>query len=142
MKRALALLAAATLAATVVAAAGPEEAVRQAGAGWRQGAVKQDKALLQRYLADDLVYAHGGGKTQSKAEYIADVTTGPSHYESFTEKDTKIRFYGKTAVLTGFVDVKPAHGELYRVRTLEVYTQNSNGVWQMAQKESVRVPLK
>ena len=58
-----------------------------------------------------------------------------------TESGTKIRVYGKTAVLTGFVDIKPAGGELYRVRTLEVYTEN-NGVWQMAQKESVRVSLK
>ena len=52
------------------------------------------------------------------------------------------RFYGKIAVLTGFVDIKPAKGALYRVRSLEVYTQNSAGAWQMAQKESVNVPLK
>lgn len=42
-----------------------------------------------------------------------------------TESEINIRFY-----------------DVYRVRTLEVYTQNSNGDWQMAQKESVRVPLK
>ena len=55
-------------------AAGPEDAIKEAGAGWRQGAIKQDKALLQKYLADDLVYTHGGGQTQTKAEYIASVT--------------------------------------------------------------------
>ena len=141
MIRLLALVMVAATSAQLVAAE-PADAVREAGAGWRQGAIKQDKALLERYLADDLVYTHGGGKSQTKAEYIADVTTGPSHYESFRDSDTTIRFYGKTAVLTGFVDVKPAHGELYRVRTLEVYTQSKSGVWQMAQKESVRVPLK
>ena len=142
MKSAIAFCVATMLAVVVVMASGPEDEVKKAGAGWRQGSVKQDKTLLQRYLSDDLVYMHGGGKTQSKAEYIADVTTGPSHYESFTESDTRVRIYGKIAVLTGFVDVKPAKGELYRVRTLEVYTQNSSGVWQMAQKESVRVPMK
>ena len=114
------------------------DGVREAAQGWRQGAIKQDTALLRRYLADDLVYAHGGGKRQSKAEYIAEVTKGPSHYVSFTESETNIRFYGKTAVLTGLVDVKTPKGEPYRVRTLEVYTEN-NGVWQLAQKESVRV---
>jgi hypothetical protein len=81
---------------------------------------------------------HGGGKSQSKAEYIADVTKGPSHYESFQESGTKIRLYGKVAVLTGLVDVKPGKGEPYGVRTLEVYVEN-NGRWQLAQKESVRV---
>ena len=129
-------------ATTLLVAADPADGVREAGRGWRDGAIKQDKALLQRYLADDLVYTHGGGRSQTKAEYIADVLKGPSHYEAMTESGTNIRIYGKTAVLTGFVDVKPAKGEVYRVRTLEVYTQNTAGVWQMAQKESVRVPLK
>ncbi|MEO5742150.1 MAG: nuclear transport factor 2 family protein [Vicinamibacterales bacterium] len=128
--------------AAMMVAAGPEDGVKEAGAGWRQGAIKQDKALLQKYLADDLVYTHGGGQTETKAQYITDVTTGPSHYQSMTEKDVRIRFYGKTAVLWGLVDVQPAKGDLYRVRTLEVYTQNPAGVWQMSQKESVRVPLK
>lgn len=139
MKRlVLALLLVTTTA--VLTAADPLDGVRQAAAGWREGAVKQDAAALKRWLADDLVYTHGGGKTQTKAEYIAEVTTGASHYDAFKESDTKIRLFGKTAVLTGFVDVTPAKGEPYRVRTLEVYTEN-NGQWQMAQKESVRVPI-
>jgi hypothetical protein len=142
MKRLLILVFAVMTSGALLAASEPADGVRQAGAGWRQGAIKQDKALLQRYLADDMVYTHGGGKSQSKAEYIADVTTGPAHYKSMTESDTNIRIYGKTAVLTGFVDVTPAHGDMYRVRTLEVYTLNAKGDWQMAQKESVRVPLK
>jgi hypothetical protein len=127
----------------MLVAAGPEDGVKEAGAGWRQGAIKQDKALLEKYLADDMIYTHGGGKTESKAQYIASVTKGPSHYQSMTERDVRVRIYGgKTAVLWGLVDVQPAKGELYRVRTLEVYTQNDNGVWQMSQKESVRVPIK
>jgi Domain of unknown function (DUF4440) len=126
----------------LMTAAGPEDGVREAGAGWRQGAIKQDKALLEKYLADDLIYTHGGGQTETKAQYIANVTKGPSHYQSMTEREVRLRFFGKTAVLWGLVDVQPATGELYRVRTLEVYTQNNSGTWQMAQKESVRVPMK
>jgi len=124
----------------LVQAADAVDAVRAAAAGWRQGSVKQDQSALDRFLADDLVYTHGGGKTQSKAEYIADVTNGPSHYQAFSESDINIRFYGKTAVLTGFVDVKPTKGEPYRVRTLEVYLERE-GRWQLAQKESVRVEV-
>jgi uncharacterized protein DUF4440 len=131
------------LTATVtLAAAGPEDGVKEAGAGWRQGAIKQDKALLEKYLANDMVYTHGGGRAESKAEYIANVLKGPSHYQAMVESDTRIRIYGKLAVLWGFVDVTPAKGETYRVRTLEVYSQNAAGVWQMSQKESVRVPVK
>lgn len=127
---------------TMLVAATPEDGVKEAGAGWRQGAIKQDKALLEKYLSEDMVYTHGGGQTESKAQYIADVLKGPSHYKAMVESDTRIRIFGKLAVLWGFVDVTPGKGETYRVRTLEVYTQNAAGVWQMAQKESVRVPLK
>ena len=141
MKRMLAMMMA-VAATTMLVAAGPEDGVKEAGAGWRQGAIKQDKALLQKYLADDLVYTHGGGQTQTKAEYIASVLSGPSHYKAMEPSETRVRVYGKTAVLWGLVDVTPGKGETYRTRTLEVYTQNSSGLWQMSQKESVRVPMK
>jgi len=130
------------VASTMLVAAGPEDGVKEAGAGWRQGAIKQDKALLEKYLAADMVYTHGGGQTETKAQYIANVTKGPSHYQSMTESEIRIRIYGKSAVLWGLVDVTPAKGETYRVRTLEVYTQNPSGVWQLSQKESVRVAVK
>ena len=126
----------------ILVAAGSEDAIKEAGAGWRQGAIKQDKALLEKYLADDLVYTHGGGQRQTKAEYIASVLSGPSHYKAMEPSDTRIRVYGKMAVLWGLVDVTPGKGETYRTRTLEVYTQNAAGQWQMVQKESVRVDMK
>jgi ketosteroid isomerase-like protein len=122
----------------LIMAADPVEAVREAAVGWRQGAVKQDKAALAKFLADDLIYTHGGGKRQTKSEYIADVTQGPPHYESFNPTGTNIRVFGNVATVTGVVDVTPGKGEPYRVRTFEVYTQN-HGQWQLVQKESARI---
>jgi ketosteroid isomerase-like protein len=119
-------------------AADTPEAVREAAAGWTQAAVKQDAAGLQRYLADDLQYAHAGGQTQTKEQYIAAVTKGPARYESFTFSDVTVRFYGKAAVLTGFVDVKLAGRDSFRVRTLQVYTEK-DGHWQMAAHQSTRL---
>lgn len=130
------------VATTMVVAATPEEGVKEAGAGWRQGAIQQDKALLEKYLADDLVYTHGGGQKQTKAEYIASVLKGPSHYRAMEPSETRIRVYGNMAVLWGLVDVTPAKGATYRTRTLEIYSQHANGTWQMVQKESARVPMK
>ena len=122
----------------VAFAADPADGIREASAGWREAAIKQDKVGLDRWLADDLRYAHSNGLLQSKAEYIAAVTKGPSHYESFHENDTQIAIYGTAAVLTGLEDVKPHKGESYRVRTMEVYVKN-NGRWQMAAHQSARV---
>ena len=141
MTRVLTLIAV-IVASTMLVAAGPEDGVKEAGAGWRQGAIKQDKALLEKYLADDLVYTHGGGQAETKAQYMANVMKGPSHYKAMEPSETRVRIYGKTAVLWGLVDVTPAKGETYRTRTLEVYTQNAAGLWQMSQKESVRVAVK
>jgi hypothetical protein len=124
--------------ATGLIAGDPADDVRQASAGWREASIKQDAAALDRWLADELSYSHSGGLTQNKAEYIAAVTKGPSHYQSFHDSDTNISIYGKAAVLTGFVDVTPAHGETYRVRTLEVYVEKT-GRWQMVAHQSARV---
>jgi len=119
-------------------AATPEDLVKQAAEGWTSAAVKQDRAGLQRFMAEDLQYAHAGGNTQNREQYIAAVTQGPARYESFTFSDLKIKLYGKVGVLTGFVDVKMAGQEVFRVRTLQVYTEN-NGQWQMSAHQSTRL---
>ena len=122
--------------ATSILAADAAGGVREAAAAWRKAVIQKDEAALQRVLADDLSYTHASGTTQTKAEYIAAARRG--RYESFTESDTQIRVYGKTAVLTGYVDVKIAGTDSYRVRTLEVYVEN-NGQWQLAAKQSARI---
>lgn len=126
------------LAAYAAFAAGPEDLVRQAAEGWTTAAVKQDGAGLTKFMAADLQYAHAGGQTQNRDQYIAAVTKGPARYESFTFSDLKIVLYGKAAVLTGFVDVKMVGQEAFRVRTLQVYTENG-GQWQMSAHQSTRL---
>ena len=113
-------------------------AVEAAAKGWTEAAVKQDTEGLKKFLADDLQYAHAGGQTQNKEQYIAAVTRGPARYESFTFSNLNVRFYGDAAVLTGFVDVKMMGQEPFRVRTLQVYTPK-DGHWQMAAHQSTRL---
>jgi hypothetical protein len=127
-----------SLSAAALFAAGPEEAVRAAAEGWTGAAVKQDKAGLERFLAGDLQYAHAGGQLQNREQYVAAVTSGPARYESFTFSDLQVRFYGNTAVLTGYVDVKMVGQNVFRVRTLQVYTNNGAN-WQMAAHQSTRI---
>jgi ketosteroid isomerase-like protein len=120
------------------AGADSSDLLQEAARGWTEGAVKQDAAALARFLADDLQYAHAGGQTQTKEQYIAAVMKGPPRYESFTFSDVTVRVYGNVGVLTGFVDVKMAGRETFRVRTLQVYTQK-DGQWQMAAHQSTRL---
>jgi ketosteroid isomerase-like protein len=113
-------------------------AVHEASEGWRTAAINQDKAGLEKWLADDLMYAHANGHKQNKAEYIASVTSGPKHYDTFKESDLKISIYGNAAVLSGIEDVTPGKGEAYRVRRLEVYVKHGDH-WQMAAHQSARM---
>ncbi len=124
--------------ASATFAADSADLVREAANGWTQAAVKQDATGLKRYMADDLQYAHAGGQTQTRDQYVAAVTNGPARYESFTFSDVKVKVYGKAAVLTGFVDVKMVGQDAFRVRTLQVYTEN-NGQWQMSAHQSTRL---
>jgi len=128
----------ASLLAAAAFAADPVEAVKEAARGWTNAAVKQDGAGLDRFLADDLQYAHAGGQLQTKSEYIKAVTAGPPRYESFTFSDLKVVIYGNAAVLTAFVDVKLAGREPFRVRTLQVYVDNG-GRWRMSAHQSTRL---
>src|SRR5438045_2771176 len=120
--------------AAALPAADPAQAVIEASKGWRQAAIQKDAAGLQRYLADDMIYNHADGHGQSKSEYI-DAVVRSGRYESFTDAETKVRVYGKMAILSGFVDVKTVNQPLYRVHTLEVYVEN-NGQWQMTAHQS------
>jgi ketosteroid isomerase-like protein len=113
-------------------------AVKESSKAWRAAVIAQDKAALEKWLAEDLVYAHSNGKTESKAEYIASVVTGPSRYQAFTEENTIVRVYGDVAVLEGNVEVKPVGRDAYRVRTLEVYLQRA-GRWRMTAHQSARL---
>jgi hypothetical protein len=125
--------------AALLTAATPDQLVREAAEGWTQGAVKQDAAALDRFLAGDLQYAHASGQKQTKQEYIDAVVKGPARYESFTFSDVKVVFYGPSAaVLTGYCDVKMTGREVFRVRTLQVYVE-SGGQWRMAAHQSARL---
>ena len=119
-------------------AAEPEALVHEAAMGWMNAAVKQDARALEKFLAADLQYAHASETKQTKQEYIAAVTSGPARYESFTLSDLKVSIYGTAAALTAYCDVKMVGQDSFRVRTLQVYT-NNNGQWQLSAHQSARM---
>lgn len=120
-------------------ASDPPDAIREAAVGWTQAVVKQDKAALERLLADDLTFVHSNGSTiQTKAQYISAVTKGAPGYEALSLSDMSARVYGKTAVLSAFIDTKHVGRDPFRVRTLQVFVENG-GHWQLAAFQSTRV---
>jgi ketosteroid isomerase-like protein len=70
-----------------------------------QAQINQDTAILTHLLHDDLYYLHSNGLAESKAEFIKSVSTAKIVYQQMTPQQQYIRRYGKTALLTGLLQV-------------------------------------
>src|SRR3954454_7361424 len=53
-----------------------KEAVLSAESAWKEAVLKRDGNALNKLLSDELSYTHSSAKTQTKEEFIQDVTSG------------------------------------------------------------------
>ena len=67
--------------------------------------VKKDYAFLEKAFADDLIYTHGDGHQNNKAEYIQSIRDGKSQYGKIEVEALTVRVYNdeKTAVVNGSI---------------------------------------
>jgi hypothetical protein len=96
--------------------------------------IEADVVKLESLLADDLTYGHTKGATETKSGFIETVRTGRIDYLSFVPRDVNVRMYEKTALLTGFIDVKAIYKQeefVFTTRFLEVQ-RKVNGNWLLA----------
>jgi ketosteroid isomerase-like protein len=117
--------------------AGLVKSVTETALGWTGAAVRKDNAALEEYLADDLIFVHSNGATiQNKTQYLA--ASARNTYEALPMSDVKIQSFGKTAVLTAYIDTKNIGREPFRVRTFQVFVE-SDRKWRLAAFQSTRV---
>jgi uncharacterized protein (TIGR02246 family) len=90
--------------AAAAAAASPTENVEQAliklEREWAEALVKADAATLERVMADDWSMTTWDGKTQTKAQSIAEIKSGVSKFEAASVDNIKVRVFGDAAVVT------------------------------------------
>ena len=99
--------------------------------------VKKDFVVLEALLADDLIYTHSNGNTDTKASYIQSIREGKSVYESITPEEMKVRFYGKIAIINGICSIKLPTASLH-LKYIDVYVKR-NGKWQMIAWQSLKL---
>ena len=103
----------------------------------------QDAKTLDEILADDLSYTHSGGRTETKAEFIANATTaGGTRYHGLTQEDLKVRHYGDTAIVTGhgIVHVESSNGDRkFPIRFIDIYIRRDDA-WRMVAWQSTKLP--
>ena len=66
-----------------------------------QAQVGADAAALDRLYAEDFIGIGPSGTVRTKAQVIADFTSGSLRFQSITTDDVQWRLYGDTAVETG-----------------------------------------
>ena len=109
--------------------------------------VKKDYAVLEKALGDDLVYTHGDGHENTKAEYIQSIRDGKSQYGKIEIDALNVRAYNddKTAVVNGTIRItsppKPdGSSSVARIKYVVVQIKDKKKGWQVvpwqAQKQA------
>ena len=109
--------------------------------------VKKDYAFLEKAFADDLVYTHGDGHQNNKAEYIQSIRDGKSQYGKIEVEALNVRLYNdaRTAVVNGSIfitsPVKPdGSTSVAHIKYVVVQIKDKKKGWQVvlwqAQKQA------
>ena len=80
-----------------------EAAVLAAYQAVQQAMIDKDISTLDRIILDVTTFTHMSGKTQTKAEYFADIRDGRLNYQSYTMENTNVIVDGDKATLTSHV---------------------------------------
>lgn len=107
----------------------------------------KDVAALERFLAPDLVYTHSTGTVDDRSQFLAKLKGGDQVYSGIEYSNTKIRTYGKAAVLTASVRMTgsskgvPFDNKLLVTR---VWARSGGkkkaGEWQLVAHQTTRLP--
>jgi len=94
---------------------------------------------LEKLLAADLSYTHSSGKTQTKDQFIDDVTGGTTVYKSIEFENTNVRQYGSVAVITHSAMITTVQTGTTHLYLTEVWA-HEGGSWQMASRQATKIP--
>src|SRR5215510_9894050 len=79
--------------------------VTVAHARWWDALLREDVAVLDTLLADDLTFHGPSGGVTTKAKYLERLRSGRLAYDSISAAEPLIRVHGATAIVTGRADI-------------------------------------
>ena len=116
-----------------------KEAVLRAEDQWKAAVLTPNRATLETLLSDDLSYTHSSSKTQTKEQFIQDVTGGTTVYKSIEFENSKVRQYGSVVVITQSATINTVQTGTIRLYLTEVWAEQG-GRWQMASRQATKLP--
>jgi ketosteroid isomerase-like protein len=109
---------------------------------WRDAILKSDTTAMNALLADDYMAITANGTLQTKDQALASLRTGRVHVTALDVSDRKVRFYGKTALVTSLAEMKAttADGDVSgSFRYTRVYVRDQQGAWKIVSFEASRI---
>lgn len=109
---------------------------------WRNAVLKSDVNAMSALLADDYMAITASGMLQTKQEALASMRAHRFHIKTLLLSDRKVRFYGKTALVTSQAEVQGTtdDGEISgNFRYTRVYVRDNQGRWKIVSFESSRI---
>lgn len=102
-----------------------------------------DKEKLETLLSEELHYAHSNGLVETKAEFIAAVTSGKLNYQGIDYQERKFTFPAPgVAMMTGRARVQAvsAKGPMDAVMAYLAVWRKEGGEWKFLAWQSCKLP--
>ena len=116
-----------------------KEAVLAAEQAFVDAMTNADKAALERFLADDLVYVHSSSKAETKAEVLQAISSVFATYQSIEFRDSTVRQYGDVVITTHKAAINTKQSGVANLLATHVWVKNKGG-WQFASRHAARLP--
>jgi ketosteroid isomerase-like protein len=109
---------------------------------WRNAVLTGDAVAMDKLLADDYIAISASGILQTKEDTLARMRNPRRHITALELSDSKVRFYGATALVTSFAHVTGVNADGEAVgdyRYTRVYVRNAQGKWKIVSFEASRI---
>jgi ketosteroid isomerase-like protein len=109
---------------------------------WRKAVLTGDVAVMDSLLVDDYIAIGANGTLHTKEETLARMRSARRHITALELSDSKVRFYGATALVTSFAHVTGTNAEGEAIgdfRYTRVYVRNAEGKWKIVSFEASRI---
>jgi ketosteroid isomerase-like protein len=106
---------------------------------WRQAILHRNVQAMDALLSEDYIAISADGMLESKEQTLEAMKTGALHFDSIDLSDRKVRFYGKTALVTSKAEVKGNSGAgdlVGAYRFTRVYVRDGHGEWKIVSFEA------
>jgi hypothetical protein len=111
-------------------------------AAYDKAQIDSNRAELERWLADDYLLINSSGKTETKAQLIADYTAPGFDLEPFTIEQPVEKVWKDGAVMGGIATLRGTDGgKRYevRLRFADIWAKQ-NGRWQVVYTQVAKAP--